>query len=173
MIVAISREMTPRSAKSNAETDGDTVFIGGARPTESDQAALARFGLDKNYRVVFPSFDLNDPSTGPIGFHVVVTDGRTVATTLRDGRLWKRDRRSAAVLVFPDIGAVVKLTSKRQMAVHETRRQFHDHGYDLAREAVRTHAAKEPGTVPVVSTIGNMLAVLDIKTMSNAFAAAE
>lgn len=173
MIVALSREMTPRGTKPNPKVDADTVFIGGARPTEADQASLARFGLDKNYKVIFPSFDLDAPHAGPVGFHVVVTDGLTRVTTLQDGRLWKRDRRNPAVLVFAEIGAVVKLNANGQMVVRDMRGQFHDHGYELALEAVRAGAGKQPGTMPIVSTIGSMLAILDAKTMSYAHAVAE
>lgn len=173
MIVALSGEMTPRGAKPNAKVDADTVFIGGARPTEADRASLARFCLDKNYKVIFPSFDLDNPRAGPVGFHVVVTDGLTRVTTLQDGRLWKRDRRSRAILIFAEIGAVVKLNSNGQMVVREMHGQFHDHGYELALDAVRVRASKQPGTMPIVSMIGNMLAILDIKTMSYAHAVAE
>jgi len=105
MIVTLSREMTPCGARPNATAEADTVFIDGAEPTEADRASLARFGLDKNYKVVFSSFDLDDPYAGPIGFHVVVTDGLTQVTTLRDGRLWKRGHRSPTFLVFSEIRA--------------------------------------------------------------------
>lgn len=173
MIVALGGEMTPLGAKPDTNVDADTLFIGGARLTDADQASLARFGLDKNYKVIFPTFELDDPHAGPVGFHVVVTDGLTRVTTLRDGRLWKRDRRTPAVLVFPEIGAVVKLNVKGQMVVHDMQGQFHDHGYDLALSAVRARASKRPGTLPIVSTIGSMLAVLDAATMSYAHTVAE
>lgn len=43
MTVAISREMNLRG--SSAHQDEDTLFMGGARPFDADDAALARFGL--------------------------------------------------------------------------------------------------------------------------------
>ena len=69
--------------------------------------------------------------------------------------------------------AVVKLNSNGQMVVHERCGQFHDQGYDLAINAVRARAGKQPGTLPIVPVIGGMLAVLDAKTMSCAHTVAE
>ena len=170
MTVAIHREMTPQGRDQHA--DRDVLFMGGQRPSNTDQDALARFGLNKNYNMIFPSFDPGDPAAGPVAFHAVITDGLEQSFVLSGGRLWKRDRRSPAVLLFPGIQAVVKLSSKSRLTVLEMKGQLHDHGYELALEAVRARASRKPGRAPVVSPIGGMLTVLDITRLSATFAAA-
>lgn len=170
MIVAISREMTPVAGKRHS--DADTLFIGGAQPSEAQEHQLAMFGQNKNYKIIFPSFDLGNLTDGPIGIHAVVTDGLADTVVLRNGRLWKRDRRSTAILLFPDLGIALKLSSKGRLIVRGMAGQYHDQGYDLAREAVLARAGGKPGHAPVVSAIGSMVTVFDIRTMADTFAAA-
>ena len=171
MTVAVALEMTPQCAKRHQNSD--TLFMGGAKPTEADQRELASFGLSKNYRIVFPSFDPLNVEAGPTAFHVVVTDGLEEAFTLSEGRLWKRDRRSAAILLFPKLGILVKLSSKRSLVARVMDGRYHDHGYDLAQEAVTARAARKPGHVPVVAPVGGLMTVLDVKAFADTFAAAE
>lgn len=87
--VAIWREMTPPGCIRLSETD--TLFFGGPRPSDADREALATFGLNKNYKLVFASVDPADPQAGPVAFHAVVTDGLTHIVALCDGRLRKKD----------------------------------------------------------------------------------
>ena len=171
MIVAVNREMTPLGNKRHAEAD--TIFIGGGLPSEHDQNALAHFGLSKNYRIVFLSFDPAAPLAGPTGIHTVVTDGLTESIVLQRGRLWKRDRRSAAILLFPEAQIAARLSTKGRLLVGPMATQYHDHGYDLALESIIALAGRQPGCMPVVSSIGSMLTVLDIQTMQHAFENAE
>ena len=170
MIVAIDREMTPSGKTPLSEAD--TMFMGGGYPTESEQTALARFGLNKNWNIVFISFDTADPSAGPIGIHTVVTDGLAQSIVLQRGRLWKKDRRSAAKLLFPESQIAVRLNSKGRLVVGAMADRHHDHGYDLALETVLAAAAREPGRLPVVSPIGSIVTVQDIGTIQHAFAQA-
>jgi len=171
MVSAITREMTPQGSARKTETD--TLFFGGALPTEAEQHELGMFGLRKNYKIIHASFDLADVQRGPIAFHVVATDGLTQSVVLQNGRIWKRDRRSQAVLVFPDTRAVVKLSSKGRLGVREMSGQHHDHGYELARDAVLVRAGRKPGHIPVVSPIGSLLTVLDMRSMIATFEMAE
>lgn len=103
----------------------------------------------------------------------MITDGIAETIILFDGRLWKRDRSCPAILLFPGTRVVVRLSAKGRMTVREMRGQYSDHGYELALEAVLARAARQPGTAPVVSPIGGLLTVLDMKTMSAMFAAGE
>lgn len=171
MIVAINREMTPLSNKRHA--DANTMFMGGGYPTDYDQIALGRMGFDKNWNIVFISFDLTDPEAGPIGIHTVVTDGQTLAHVLQRGRLWKKDRHSAAILLFPESQIAVRLNTKGCLVLDAMSGQYHDHGYDLALESVVTVAKRKPGRVPVVGPIGSMMTVQDITTLQHAFENAE
>lgn len=171
MIVAINREMTPLGKKRHA--DANTLFMGGGYPTEGEQNALARFGLSKNWNVVFVSFDPADPGAGPIGIHTVVTDGLTQSIVLQRGRLWKKDRRSAAILLFPESQIAVRLDSKGRLVVGAMASQHHDHGYDLALESIVAVAGRKPGRVPVVGPVGSLVTVQDITTMQHAFENAE
>ena len=139
MIVAINREMMPFGTKRH--TAADTLFMGGAYPTETEQNALGHFGFNKNWNLVFLSFDPIDPGAGPIGIHTVVTDGQTQSIILQRGRLWKKDRRSAALLLFEETEIAVRLNSKGRLIVGAMARQYHDHGYDLALESARGYAA--------------------------------
>lgn len=166
MVVAINREMTPLGNKRHA--DADTMFMGGGYPTESEQSALGRFGFRKNWNIVFLSFDPANPTAGPIGIHTVVTDGRTQAHVLQRGRLWKKDRRSAAILLFPETRIAVRLNSKGRLVVGAMTSHYHDHGYDLALESVVALAKCKPGRVPVIGPIGSMVTVQDITTMQHA-----
>lgn len=167
MIVAINREMTPLGNKRHA--DADTMFMAGGYPTESEQNALARFGFDKNWNIVFVSFDPAKPAAGPIGIHTVVTDGETQALVLQRGRLWKKDRRSAAILLFPEDQITARLNSKGCLVVGVMASKYHDHGYDLALESIVGAADRKPGRIPVMAPIGSMMTVQDITTMQHAF----
>ena len=171
--VAVSREMTPPARGRLRETD--TLFMGGPPPTDAQQNDLASFGLRKNYKVVFPTFDVTAPRSGPTGFVAVVTDGVAESHVLSGGRLWKRDRRSPAVLLFPGVNAVIKLSDKGHLVVREMSGRHHDHGYELAHEAVLARAAAKPGHVPVVTWIGaaSLPTVLDMKAFAATFDAAE
>lgn len=171
MIVSLAREMTPQGGMWHKEAD--TLFVGGTLPTKVDEIGLANFGLAKNYKIVLPSFDPADVASGPIAFHAVITDGLTQSITLPNGRLWKRDRRSPAVLVFAEVRAIVRINSKGRLLVREMTGPHHDHGYELARDAVIARAGRKPGKVPVISAIGNLLTVVDIRTMAGLLAAAE
>lgn len=171
MIVAINREMTPLGNKRHA--DADTMFVGGGYPSEAEQMALGRFGLNTNWNIVFLSFDLANPGTGPIGIHTVVTDGLTQSFVLQRGRLWKKDHRTAAILLFPESQTAVRLNSKGRLVIGAMAGQYHDHGYDLALDSVIARAERKPGRVPVVSPIGSMVTVQDITTMQHAFENAE
>ena len=171
MIVAINREMTPLGNKRHA--DADTMFVGGGYPTEGEQMALGRFGLSKNWNIVFLSFDPANPVAGPIGIHTVVTDGLTQSFVLQRGRLWKKDHRSAAILLFSESQIAVRLNSKGCLVVGAMASRYHDHGYDLALESVVARADRKPGRVPVVGPIGSMVTVQDITTMQHAFENAE
>ncbi|MDY7524580.1 hypothetical protein [Sphingomonas sp. 10B4] len=68
--------------------------------------------MSKNWNIVFVSFDPADPGAGPTGFHTVVTDGLKQSCVLQRGRLWKKDRRSAAILLFPETQIAVRLNTK-------------------------------------------------------------
>lgn len=167
MITAISQEMNPRAHKSRSNCD--TLFIGGPVPDDHDQHQLAMLGLNKNWKIVYPSFDPADASRGPVTFHVVVTDGLAETLVLQDGRLWKNDRGSAAVLVFAELGMIVRVTAKGRLMVGPMKPRHHDHGYELALEAVGARASRQPGTAPVMSSVGRMPTVFDIQTLQLMF----
>ncbi len=170
MTVAVSIEMTPGGR--GRHPLGDTLFMGGLAPSHDDARALGAFGERKNWKVVLPWFDPSDIGAGPVGYHAVVTDGISDTVVLTDGRLWKRDRRSAAVLHFPGIQAVVRLSSKGRLMVSGMRGGYAEEGYGIARQAVAARAATSPGKVPVVSAVGGMVAVLDMGALADSFALA-
>ena len=68
---------------------------------------------------------------------------------------------------------MVRLSTKGRLIVRGMTGQYNDHGYELAHHAVIARASSKPGGNPVVSTIGNMLTVLDMHTMLGIFTAAE
>jgi len=171
MITAIGHEMNLRTRKPRIECDA--LFIGGPVPCDTDQEELAQFGLRKNWKIIYSSFDPADVLRGPVAFHVVVTDGLTETMVLQDGRLWKRDARCSAILVFAHLGLTVSVGSKGRLLARPLARPCHEDGYDLAIQSVTARAAREPGHIPVVSTIGRLPTVLDIRTMNHAFANAE
>lgn len=171
MVTAVSHEMRGPSRKTHPECD--TLFIGGPPPSEIDQHALAQFGLSKNWKVVYPSFDPADPLAGPVACHVVVTDGLTETRVLKDGRLWKNDRRSMTMILFAELGITIRISSKGRLVVRGMVGRYHDHGYDLALEGIATRAARRPGHVAVISSIGQLPTVLDIRTMNQMFENAE
>lgn len=170
MTVAIGHEMTPDAGRRHALAD--TLFIGGTLPSAAGQNDLANFGLSKNWKVIFPSFDPAAPKAGPVGFHAVITDGLTQSIVLQDGRLWKRDRRSPAILLFPSTGAKLRINAKGRLVVSKMAEWYPELGYDFALQAVLARAARKPGNIPVVSTIGGIMAVIDMQSMQSMFAAA-
>lgn len=170
MLVALAHEMSPQGHGRPHETD--TLFVGGLTPTEGDQRALGEFALSKNYRMIHASFELGNPDAGPTGFHAILTDGVTEAIIIGNGRLWKRDRRSPSVLVFAEPGAIMKMSAKRRIVVREMKGEFHEQGYALALEALKTRAAWKPGRAPIVSTIGELPIVMDLRSLRDALAAA-
>lgn len=168
--VALCREMTPDGRARHP--DADTVFFGGPNLSDAERSELADFGMKKNYQMIFASFDPSNPDAGPVAFHAVVTDGVRQSYALANGRLWKRERRSSAELIFAEIDAIVKLSAKGRLVVREMKGPYHDHGYDLARDAVLARAARKPGRVPVVAPIGSIITVTDITTVQGMLAAA-
>jgi len=171
MTTAISQEMNPQRGRS--QPYADTLFMGGPLPSETDATQLGIFGQQKNWKIIFPSFDPADALAGPISFHAVVTDGIAQTIVLSGGLLWKENRRSPAVLLFPGHRIIVKLSAKGRLLIRPLRGQYHDHGYELARAAVCSRAAENPGTVPVVAGVGSLTTVMDIKAVSAMLAAGE
>ncbi len=171
MTVAVCQEMTSRSRCRNSNVD--TVFLGGPAPSNADEVELAKFGRSKNYRMIFVSFDPSKPHDGPCGFHAVLTDGLTQALAIPDGRLWKRDSRSPAVLLFPALGAMLKVDSEDCLIFHDMAGDYPESGFDLARTAVLARAARNPGKAPVVPQIGALMTVFDVDTVSAVFAQGE
>ncbi|TCP96770.1 hypothetical protein C8J46_108148 [Sphingomonas sp. PP-F2F-A104-K0414] len=169
--VAVCHEMTPRRGRRHA--DVDTIFLGGPPPSHADETELARFGLRKNYQMIFASFDPSNPHDGPCGFHAVMTDGLKQALAIPDGRLWKRDRQSPAVLLFPALHTVVKINCKGRVIFKDMVGDYHESGYELARKAVLARAARKPGKAPVVAPIGALMTVLDIDALATTFEQAE
>lgn len=169
MTVAVRAEMTVPNKRSDT---GDTLFIGGTPVNDFDRTQLALFGMRKNYKIVYSSFGGADAFQGPTGIHVVVTDGLTQSTVLHGGRLWKRDPRSRAVLMFAGHGVVVFLDARGRMKVRRVPANPDAQGFETAREAVIRRAAAKPGGVPVLSPIGGLSTVLDIGALNDMLAQA-
>ena len=160
--VALRQEMTPRQGLRHRELD--TLFLGGPSTTEADRTSLGKFGFDKNYKLVVASFDPAEEVTAPTGYDVVVTDGQTQWIALSGGRLWKRDRRTPAILIFAISAttlATVKISAKGRMLIGDGRGRFADEGFERARMSVAARTAAKPGTTPVVSPMGSSSVVLD------------
>ena len=170
MAVAVQREMTPKRSGGQPETD--TLFMGGGTPSPADEIELGLFGQSKNYKIVFSSFEPSNVAQGPIGFRAVVTDGIAETLILINGRLWKRDRRSPAVLLFPDAGVLIKMSAKGRLMARPMGGNHHDEGYELALSSVRERAARAPGHIPILAPIGSMPIVLDMRSFADTFAAA-
>lgn len=167
--VAIHCEMSPSG---RPHPDSDTLFMGGTLPTTADEDALGRFACDKNYKIVYPSFDAGQGTTLPTTFHVAATDGIAQTIVLSGGRLWKRNDRSAAVLVFSDTRLMVSLNAKGRLKVARMPGIVGERGFDIALAALAARAAMKLGGVPVVSPVGGLMTVLDMKALSDTFAKA-
>ena len=50
--------------------------------------------------------------------------------------------------------------------------QYHDHGYDLAQDDLAARAARKPGHAPVVSPVGEVATVINLKAVVDMFEAA-
>jgi len=168
--VALSREMTPQGRRRPAESD--TLFIGTPPASETDHDELRKFGLSKNYQLVVATFDPADPDVAPASFLAVLTDGLTITCGLAGGRLWKKDRQSASILLFPDARVLLKMSSKGRLIIREMKGPYGDHGYELARASLLSRANRKPGRAPVVAPVGTLVTVLDITTLQATFQAA-
>lgn len=167
-IVALSLEMNPKGYTA----ESDALILGGERLTVADHASLVRLATTKNYNLIFASFAFPCLDVQPISYDAVITDGETRSMVLSGGRLWKQDRRTPAMLIFPDAGESVKISRKGRLVATGMKAQYHDHGFDLAREAVAARSARSPGQVPVVSQIGGIKVIFDTGTLARTFAAA-
>lgn len=167
--VAINCEMSPSR---RPHPNSDTLFMGGTSPTIADEDALGRFACSKNYKIVYPAFDPGHGTTLPTTFHVAVTDGLAQTIVLRGGRLWKRNDRSAAVLMFADTRLMVSLDARGLLKVARMPGNVGERGYDTALTAVTARAATKPGGAPVISPVGGLITVLDMKALSETFAKA-
>lgn len=171
MTVALQMEMAP--TPKNRHSEPDVLFMGGERLSDTDERALAGLGLRKNYNIVYAACASADADSTPSTYNAVVTDGLTQAYIVSNGRLWKRDRKSAAILIFADTQAVIKISGKGRIVVRQMAGQYHDHGYDLARDALAARGACKPGHAPVLSPVGEAATVVDVKAVAAMFAAAE
>jgi hypothetical protein len=167
--VAVNCEMSPSG---RPHPNSDTLFMGGTLPTTADEDALGRFACSKNYKIVYPSFESAHGTTLPTSFHVAATDGVAQTIVLRGGRLWKRTDRSAAVLMFADTRIMVSLNAKGRLKVARMPGIVGERGYEKALNALRARAAMKPGSAPVVSPVGGLTTVLDMKALSETFAKA-
>ena len=61
-VVAISMEMAPDGRERLEDTA--TLFLGGDRLSDPDLGDLARFGMNKNYQIIFASYETAAPSGG-------------------------------------------------------------------------------------------------------------
>lgn len=170
MICALQLEMG--SSPSEPGRDHDALFMGGSDVNAADEDALGSFAVDKNWHILLASFDPADPTAGPVDFRAVITDGLTKSVIMAGGRLWKKDRRSNTVILFPKARSVLKLTTKGRLVVGPISGRRHDHGYELARMSLASHAAKCPGGVPLVAPVGGLLTIMDARTLTMMFKAA-
>lgn len=169
MAVAVRQEMIPSGQYGGG---ADVVFIGGSKPCQEDERQLAAFGLRKNYNIIFTACDVASSNAAPIGFRVVVTDGTAESIVLSGGRLWKRDRRTACVLLFPAEQVLIKVSTKGRLIVRPMVGRYHDQGYELADQSVEARAASRPGHGAVLAPIGDLPVVFDVKECAATFAAA-
>lgn len=167
--VAVHCEMSPSG---RPHPDGDTLFMGGTLPTTADEEALGWFACDKNYKIVYPSFGAGHGTTLPTTFHVAATDGVAQTIVLSGGRLWKRTERSTAVLMFRDTRLMVSMNAKGRLKVTRMPGVVGERGFEIALTALAARAAMKPGGVPVVSPVGGLMTVLDMKALSETFAKA-
>ncbi|MGP7795645.1 hypothetical protein [Sphingomonas sp. CLY1604] len=167
--VAINREMSPLG---RPHPDTDTLFMGGTPPTKADEDALGRFACSRNYKIVYPAFDATSEKMLPTTVDVVVTDGLARTILLRGGRLWKRAKRDAAVLMFADTRLTVSLDAKGRLKISRMPIRIDERGYETALAAVAARATTELGGAPVVSRIGGLITVLDANALLDTFAKA-
>lgn len=169
--VVLQMEMALISRRRQIEPN--VLFMGGGALSDTDERALAELGLRKNYNLVYATCATGDAHSRPSTFHAVATDGTTQAYVLSDGRLWRRDRSSASILIFANAQAVIAIGGKGRIVVRPMARRYHDHGYDLAMEALASRIASRPGHVPVVMPVGEVTAMIDVRALAATFAAAE
>lgn len=170
MVNAIIEEMRPRGHKQ--DQFAEYVFMGGTMPNDAQANALAQFSLDKNCPVIFLSFDPDNLAAGPIGLHVIMTDGATQSGGVGNGRLWKRDRHATAIIVFESVGFTVRINAKGGLDLRRIKTPHHSHGYELALETVQSKAKRMKASIPVMFSIGDLPAVMDIQTLSASLAMA-
>ncbi len=169
MMVAINCEMSPSG---RPHPDSDTLFMGGTPPSIADVDDIGRYACAKNYKVVYLPFHETPVSDLRSTFHVAVTDGIAQTIMLSGGRLWKRNARSPAVLMFSDNRLMVSLSAKGLLRATRMPANVEEQGYETALRAVMERAAEVPGGIPVVAPLGRLLTALDLKSFSDTFAKA-
>lgn len=141
----------------------DTIFLGGPSLTEDDQERLGRFSAAKFYNIVYASHNPTQPAYP--GLCAVFTDGDSRSLILKNGKLWKRDRHSLAIIIFSEAGLNVKISNKGRMVIRESRQTFHDGGFRLAEEAVATGSIGHPVRTAVIGDVGGLITVMDTETL--------
>lgn len=167
IIHAIEAEMTCHARK--RQDARDVLIYGGSELTSVGETEIGTDCLNSNWNIIHAAMDVANPGDdldhSLSGFRCFITDGFTQIYVLRGGRLWKRDARTPAILVFPDSRIVAKISSTGRIVLRDAVGEFHEFGYHLATKAVRKRMASKPNNAPVIRRIGDTLIVHDIKTM--------
>lgn len=157
----LQNAMTSKSGLQDSRFD--TIFMGGTTLTEDDQERLGRFSADKFYNIVYALHNPTQPAYP--GLCVVFTDGESRSLILKNGKLWKRDRHSLAIIIFSEAGLNVKISNKGRMVIRESRQTYHEVGFQLAEEAVATGSVAHPVRTTVIGDVGGLIAVMDTETL--------
>lgn len=164
LICAVESELTARLGKRRNEAN--FLMMGGGTLSPAEMDALATFACQKNWNLLHAATNTTDPVNGfvngEIEFTCVVTDGFTSTAILSGGKLWKRDRSSAAMLLFPQHRVAARLNSKGLLSARKFADRYHDQGYDLAKDAVLQRLPGSGDTTPVITMIGAALVVHDV-----------
>ena len=166
LTTAVADAMTGKRKLSRQ--DEDTLFFGGVELPKSEKDVLADFTARMNWNLIYVGCmadSLRSDRAEIAGIGCYVTDGIEATAVLGAGKLWKASREARAVIVFPATGIKIRLSRKGQLLIDELSGPPHDHGFELAREAVVSLQDAHRDRLPVVSVMGRYPIVSDVENL--------
>jgi len=168
LICAVEAELTSRAGKRCKQAD--FLIMGGGQLSGAGRDSLASFACQKNWNLLYAAVNTAQPVNGfaadAIEFSCFVTDGFTSTAVLSGGKLWKRERTTAAILIFPQHSLSIRVNAKGKLTDRKLADRYHDHGHDLARDAVLRRVSSAKNRMPVLGTIGNAMVVHDLEMIA-------
>jgi hypothetical protein len=142
-----------------AKRDDDTLFFAGAELSPGDDQAMADFAYRLNWNIVYVAYSQDAMRAGCASITKISCylplSGEQVAF-MHHGRLWQARDAGRLAIVFPEVGAMLRLSSRGHLTLMENQSKFEAAGFDRARFAVARHRSRGRLSPAVFSSVGHV-----------------